>query len=246
VATVRAILFDFGGTLDQPVHWLDRFQKHYRACGIQIDREQLKDAFDYATKAAYQAAGTIRDWGLSETVCYLAGRQLEHLLQRAPQRTRKELAKLGEGGRGRLRDRISASFCEEASDGMVRSRKVLLQLKPHFRLGVVSNFYGNLDRVLDEAGMLELMDVTVDSSRVGIFKPDPRIFEKALQALGDSVKPAETAMVGDSPSKDCTPGRRAGLMTVLLCGAEGSPGGGEDSADYKIHALEELLKVPWL
>jgi putative hydrolase of the HAD superfamily len=246
VAIVRAILFDFGGTLDQPVHWLDRFLQHYRASGMDIDREQLDGAFDYATKAAYQAAETIREWGLGETVCYLVGRQLEHLLQRAPEPARKGLANMGEGGRGRLRDRIAASFCEEASDGMAHSREVLQQLKPRFRLGVVSNFYGNLDRVLDEAGMLELMDVTIDSSRVGVFKPDPRIFAKALQALGDSLEPAETAMVGDSPSKDCAPARRAGLTTVLLCGAAHEDDGGDDSADYKIHALEELLRVPWL
>ncbi len=65
--SIRAILFDFGGTLDQPVHWLDRFLALYRACDIEIDRDQLEPAFTAATKAAYCATATMRHVGLDET-----------------------------------------------------------------------------------------------------------------------------------------------------------------------------------
>ncbi len=131
---------------------------------------------------------------------------------------------------------------------MTRSGKILRALKPRFRLGVVSNFYGNLDRVLDEGGILDLMNVTVDSSTIGIFKPDPRIFEAALEALDCSTKPGEVVMVGDSPGKDCMPARRAGIKTIWLCNPPdriASPDL-EDFADCKINALEELLKLEWL
>src|SRR5271157_1229461 len=105
MVVVNALLFDFGGTLDQPMHWLDRFVSHYRAGGLELDRNQLDPAFDYATKFAYRATETIRQWGLTETVCFLVGMQLDHLSRTGPEGVREQLLKMGQGGRERLRDR---------------------------------------------------------------------------------------------------------------------------------------------
>jgi hypothetical protein len=41
MATITALLFDFGGTLDGPAHWLDRFLASYRNAGIDISRADL-------------------------------------------------------------------------------------------------------------------------------------------------------------------------------------------------------------
>lgn len=247
MTTLRALLFDFGGTLDQPIHWLDRFLAYYRACGLELDRAQLEPAYDCATKTAYGAVEAMRERGLSETVRFLVGLQLDHLSRFGPEHVREELTRVGQSGNERLRDRISAAFSEESFCGMARSREVLLVLSSRFRLGVVSNFYGNLDRVLAEARLSELMDVTVDSAKVGIFKPDPRIFGEALDALGFSAQPAQAAMVGDSPVKDCAPAHRAGLKTIWLCGPDRLSGDlAEGFADHKIHTIDELLKLECL
>ena len=50
-------------------------------------------------------------------------------------------------------------------------------------MGIVSNFYGNLDRILEEAKLDRLFAAVADSSRIGIFKPDAGIFEAALKKL---------------------------------------------------------------
>jgi putative hydrolase of the HAD superfamily len=246
--TVRAILFDFGGTLDQPVHWLDRFVAHYRAFGLSLNREELDPAFDRATEEAYRATEKMREMGLRETVDFLLERQLEQLGCLGPEHVRRRLEQLGTAGVERLRDRVGAAFAEESRCGMVRSRTLLQTLKPRFQLGVVSNFYGNLDRVLAEAGMLELMETTVDSSSVGLFKPDSRIFQSALASLEGSVEPSEVAMVGDSAEKDCAAARRAGLKAIWLCNQPDRVGSSEivsGFADHKIHALDELLQLEW-
>ena len=245
MATLRALLFDFGGTLDCPVHWLDRFLSHYRACGLEIERAELDPAFDRATAQAYRASGTIRKIGLRETVDFLLRAQIDYLSCLGPEHLGHRFQQMGSSGVAELRNRIGAAFAEESLGGMKRSRELMVALKRRFRLGVVSNFYGNLDRVLAEGGMLELMDVTVDSSSVGIFKPDPRIFAAALAGLGVPLRPDEVGMVGDSPDKDCEPARRAGMKAIWLCSPPDrvAPSNLADFADLKINALDELLKL---
>ncbi len=56
--------------------------------------------------------------------------------------------------------------------------------------------------------------VVADSSQLGIFKPEPGIFDHALKRLGSI--PSETAMVGDSLAKDCAPAHRLGITTIWL------------------------------
>ena len=63
------------------------------------------------------------------------------------------------------------------------ARRVLARLSRRHRLGVVSNFYGNLGAVCADAGLTALFDVIADSTAVGWTKPDPRIFRHALDAL---------------------------------------------------------------
>lgn len=51
------------------------------------------------------------------------------------------------------------------------------------RVGVVSNSEGRLAELLAEIGIADAFATIVDSGRVGIEKPDPRIFAHALAAL---------------------------------------------------------------
>jgi len=83
-----------------------------------------------------------------------------------------------------------------------------------FELAVVSNSEGTIEQMLIEVGLREFLDAVVDSAVVGITKPDPRIFQIALDRLG--VSPADAIMVGDSPSADIAGAHAAGLRAALL------------------------------
>lgn len=241
---MRAILFDFGGTLDYPRHWLDRFMTHYRAAGIILSRAELDRAFDSATRIAYHAGTSIRDYGLARLVRYLVRLQLDNLRRTESREARAALDSVATGDIEALADRISESFTRESIRGLDHSRRILAGLRGRFRIGVVSNFYGNLDRVLAEAGLDESVDAIADSCRLGIFKPDPGIFQAALANL--DVAPREAAMVGDSLSKDCLPAARLGLTTVWLkhqeAGGTDPPAG---KVDFTISALAELDDLKW-
>ena len=240
---LSALLLDFGGTLDGPLHWLDRFLGQYRAAGIEITREELDGAFEHATQAGYRAGRVIGRFGMVDLIRFLVGSQVEFLAHQGPQRLRARFGSSDAKGRHRTVEQIAAGFIGATREGLEANREILKALKRHFRIGVVSNFYGNLDRILKEAGMMKLIDSITDSSRVGIFKPQPGIFEAALRGLG--VPPAAAAMVGDSPDKDCVPAHRLGLTTVWYRASGSDDGRQCASADYTIASLGELKSIPW-
>ncbi|HVR60470.1 MAG TPA: HAD-IA family hydrolase [Polyangia bacterium] len=83
-----------------------------------------------------------------------------------------------------------------------------------FRLAVVSNSEGTVEAMLEAVGLRALLETVVDSAVVGVCKPDPRIFQIALDRLG--VAAADAVMVGDSPSADVAGARAVGARAVLL------------------------------
>ena len=244
----RAILFDFGGTLDHPHHWLDRFVRHYHAAGMRLTRAELDVAYSHATRTAYQAGEEVHRHSLSELVRYLVTHQFDHLHRHGPDSVREHLAGLGED-RHELADRIASGFAEESAAGLARSRGLLKELSHDFKLGVVSNFYGNLQVVLFEAGIRELIQVAIDSKHMRVFKPDERIFVAALKVL--DLPHSQVAMVGDSLHKDCAPARKLGMRSIWLRGPHAGPGehpqAGEAAAlaDHTIDTLDDLKEIKW-
>jgi putative hydrolase of the HAD superfamily len=237
---MRSLLFDFGGTLDGPLHWLDRFVKHYRICGIDIARSELEPAFDSATQAAYRQSARLQDCDLLVLVKYLVDFQLDFL-------TKDESSwKISETTQScaDLASRISASFVQESLRDLGRSHHLLLKLARDYTIGIVSNFYGNLRVVLASAGFADEVRIVADSGRLGIYKPDLQIYQQALSMLQS--KAHETVMIGDSLTKDCQPARELG-MTAIWFRAESSSIATRrtESADFAISSLEELPELLW-
>jgi putative hydrolase of the HAD superfamily len=81
-------------------------------------------------------------------------------------------------------------------------------------LAVVSNSDGSIESGLDELGLRSHFSAVFDSQLVGYEKPDPRIFEKALEVCG--ADPARTLHVGDLYAADVVGARKAGVHPLLL------------------------------
>jgi FMN phosphatase YigB (HAD superfamily) len=88
-------------------------------------------------------------------------------------------------------------------------------------LGVVSNADGLMAQRLRDLEILQVgpglgveVGCVIDSGDVGVMKPDPRIFELALTALGTAAEDAW--YVGDMPAFDVVGARRAGLRPFLM------------------------------
>jgi putative hydrolase of the HAD superfamily len=77
----------------------------------------------------------------------------------------------------------------------------------------------------------ELFDVVVDSSEVGMRKPNPAIYHHALALLG-GVPPAQAVFLDDSPG-NVEGARRAGLHAILV-----------EDPDAAVRQLDALLRSP--
>ncbi len=84
------------------------------------------------------------------------------------------------------------------------------------KTGIISNFQHapHVRKVLRRNGLLKILDAVVISGEVHAKKPDPRIFEYALERLG--TKPETTLFVGDDPERDIRGAASVGMRTRLF------------------------------
>jgi FMN phosphatase YigB (HAD superfamily) len=203
---IRAVLFDAGHTLlefDYALltaqlvargHVVDsaRVREAERRARIRLDREQAAQA----TRAKLGA-----------------GRYLQYLLSDLRITGEDDVAAITAWRRG---FNLPVGLCHQADAqaadalGHLRAAGVIT--------GVISNSNGSVAQALARAGLAPLLDFVIDSTVVGIAKPDPRVFALGLQAAG--VKPHEAVYVGDSYFVDVLGARGAGLGAVLF-----DPGG---------------------
>jgi putative hydrolase of the HAD superfamily len=115
---------------------------------------------------------------------------------------------------------------------------MLKALSERYRLGIVSNFYGNLEAVCDSAGLCSFFKVTVDSHCVGAEKPDPAIFQAALDKLGAT--PEETVLIGDSLRRDREGARRMGMRFIWVAARDARA---EQSGQQAVTDLRDLTKI---
>ena len=104
------------------------------------------------------------------------------------------------------------------------AKAVLAALKPHYKLGVVTNCSQRLGRIA--ADLLGVpFDVVITSEQAGFYKPDPAPYRMALDSLG--IAPANAVFVAGS-AYDLFGTERVGLATIWhnrigLTAPEGAP-----------------------
>jgi len=236
---IETLLFDFGGTLDADgVAWKERFHTLYRAEGLDIAADAFAPIFFAADDSLVGSLSSTA--GLSETITALAT-NLEAELTRRGAGT-EDTGTANEQNRGQ---RVASRFLFEASAAFTRNRPILEALKARYRLGIVSNFYGNLEAVCRSAAIAPLFGVMVDSQCVGAEKPDPAIFHVALDTL--HATPETTVFVGDSLRRDREGARRMGMRFIWIAPQNVQATETLASAEPPIHAtvtrLPELMKI---
>jgi len=112
------------------------------------------------------------------------------------------------------------------------------------RLGLVSNAFDPgwlLHRDLEQMGLSQRLDFSVFSSEVGVRKPHPAIFERALEAL--EVEPERALFVGDRLYEDVRGAAELGMTTVqaLWYRADEHPDGAEP--DHQAFTQLDVLNV---
>jgi HAD superfamily hydrolase (TIGR01549 family) len=200
-ADLVAILLDYGGTLDGDAqHWFDHFVRLYAEAGARIPYPDLKDAF-YAADTALARNADIQSFGLERMV-----------------RTHVDLQLRQHGSNDTtLAARLADAFIADTRAAWDRNRPLLQRLAQRFRLGVVSNSYGNMPPLLAEAALAPF-EVVLDSALVGLAKPDPALYTLAATRLG--LPTVAILHVGDSWERDVVPAHTVGMRTAWLARPE--------------------------
>ena len=220
---IRALLFDFGGTLDgNGIHWRDRTYRFLQEAYPEIDRETF-DRVDRASVDRLIDSGNGPRLSLRETMDVIATGIYEGL---------------GLDLEGK--DRYVDFFCEGAKESLDRNRCWLATLRDQYRLGVISNNFGNTQGWCDDYNLSPLLDIVVDSTVVGVSKPEAGIFHTALTGLG--VSSEEAIYTGDTYLDDVVGAKRAGMWAAWLVGEEDKECLDASLVDVQLTTLPELKR----
>ncbi len=200
---LKALMFDFGGTLafldyDLLAREFSREGRRLDALALEhaeyagreaIDRHLMSEGNSRATAAAYEHF--FRGWMAA------AGIPEEEFQECA--------AKFGAIHREATLWRVVRPGIFEALEAFKSAG---------YKLAVVSNAEGQVEADAKRFGLAPFFDVIIDSHVVGVAKPDPRIFQIALERLG--VGPDEAKFTGDIYSIDVEGARAAGIEARLI------------------------------
>ncbi len=122
----------------------------------------------------------------------------------------------------RLSKIYSETFYSAVRKGIVLLDGVLETLESlqsrGMKLGLISNTifprYEH-EKDLQDFGIRKYLDYRLYSSEIGIRKPKPEIFEKALRFFG--LPPEQTVYVGDRYLEDVTGPQKVGMNPILIC-----------------------------
>jgi putative hydrolase of the HAD superfamily len=226
----KALLFDFGGTLDTDgIHWSEKFFEVYNHFHIPVTKDNFREAFIYSERTIVNIIKP--DFGLRKTLNAQITYQLEYLQKKY------------------FLPEVFLSITNELTEYCYRSvienaeitKEILNQLSTEYLLVLISNFYGNVETVLEELSLKKYFTSIFDSAIVGIRKPDPKIYEIALNELG--VNPNDAVMIGDSYNNDIVPAKSIGCKTIWINNKGWNEQNGNNKADFIIRSFKELPEI---
>jgi putative hydrolase of the HAD superfamily len=224
---VRAVIFDAGNTLLRMNYGV--IADHLRTRGRAASPEEVEEA-ELRARVRLDRHLTPGAGSTESTVTH--GRYLRYLLEHLAITDDAEIDAIARWRRGY---NLPVGLWNRADpEALAAIRRV----REAGRVaGVISNSNGSVRSILEETGLAAHLDFIIDSSVVGVEKPDPRIFQLGLREAG--VAPAEAVYVGDLYSVDVLGARAAGLDGILL-----DPGGFWAPRDCRLaRGLDEAVRL---
>lgn len=229
---IRGIIFDYGGTIDsRGDHWSHVIRRAYReACVPETGDEAFRDAYVYAERELARVRHILPHHTFGDLLLIKMRIELQHLADNgvlpadAAQRWVEPVATLCDA---------YARACVE------HARPVLEELHKRYPMVLVSNFYGNVESVLEAYDLRRYFGAIIESAVVGVRKPDPKIFGLGVEALG--LDAGQVLVIGDSLRKDILPAESIGCRTLWIKGRGWTAE--EDAATHPntISDLNEIL-----
>lgn len=234
MSSIKGIIFDYGGTIDTDgIHWGELIWSEYQAAGVDIDRQTYRDAYVHGERSLAKNPIIEPTDTFHTLLCKKMKLHFEYLRDAMPG---KDFSKEKE-------EEVAQRCYGRVLATLERTRAIVKELATHYPIVLVTNFYGNMPVVLKEFALDGIFKEIVESSVVGLRKPDPALFAIGVKSLG--FKPDEIVVIGDSYSKDIYPASSLGCRTIWIkkiCWAEEAvtPGYGPTET---VDALEKVPQI---
>ncbi|MBN1765504.1 MAG: HAD family hydrolase [Sedimentisphaerales bacterium] len=199
---IKAIIFDFGGTLDGD--GIDWFTRIYQGILEQLPDLEL-ETFEIHARTAADSLDLLED---------IRRLTLDQTATRLCRNIHTELKNADAKYNDLDPQRVSNEFIANAHQCLKRNRNVLRLLQDEYRLGCISNNWGNTAGWCRQFQLDELFQTIIDSTVLGVTKPDTDIFLAALNEL--QLPPDQCAYVGDSYNADVIGAYNAGLTPIWV------------------------------
>ena len=207
---LQGVIFDYGGTIDtNSRHWAEVLWEKYLEVGVPVEKDEFREAYVHGERTLAKVRLVLPEHDFHEVLRIKTRIQIEYLV---------ENGKLN--GTDASEKGYAAKIADLCYDYVLkvleRTRPVVKTLSEHYKLVLVSNFYGNIQTILEDFGLASYFSDVVESSVVGVRKPDPAIYQLGVDAMGF---PADKVLVvGDSFSKDVVPAKKVGCKVAWLKG----------------------------
>ncbi|NIJ53148.1 HAD family hydrolase [Dyadobacter arcticus] len=200
---IKGILLDYGGTIDtNGLHWANVLWESYQRNKVNADRETFAKAYTFGEKALAMNP-IVKPHHVFYDVLFLKVEQQFNFLKEKGFEVDDAAIE------------TIAGECNDFAHTTVKNATLALaQLAANYPIVMVSNFYGNIQNVLQDFGIGSYFQAVVESAVVGVRKPDPQIYQLGIDILGFA--PAECVVVGDSYSKDINPAKQLGCKAIWL------------------------------
>ncbi len=233
------ILFDLGSTLiyfdgDMPAVMVAAIAKataYLRSLGYALDERSFPQAYYDLIQEYYQR----RD---EEYIEYTTDYVLREVLRNYSYPTPP-----AEHIRQALKVMYSVTQAYWHVEGDAAQTLSVLRASGH-HLGLLSNAADDADvhTLVDKANLREYFDFILTSAKVGVRKPNPRIFQAALEQW--EAQPGQVVMVGDTVAADVVGAKQMGMASIWITRRGDTPenhqAARKTAPDATIYALDEL------
>lgn len=205
---IKGIIFDYGGTLDtNSRHWSEVLWSKYEEYHVPVGKADFREAYVYGERTLARIPLVKPEDNFHDVLRMKTKLQMEYLIEQG----KLELTDAME-----YAVKIADSCYQYVLNVLEKTRPVVQSLSRKYKLVLVSNFYGNIRSVLKDFELDDFFSDVIESSVVGVRKPDPAIYRLGVEAL--KLPTENVLVVGDSFSKDMVPAKTVGCKVAWLKG----------------------------
>lgn len=218
IPDVCCVFFDLGNTLISEEKAIkDRIQQMVRVfaeLGMQVSVETIERAFEEAS---------------AEFAPRLIARAVEKIVTNTHDRD-LVLQKV--------------KYRKELEEPYPEAYELLSKLTPRYRIGVIANQSGGTEARLESYGLAPFISLCLSSAEVGLEKPDPGIFQLALERA--QCEPHQAVMIGDRIDHDIRPAKSLGWKTIRVLQGFAKvqmPRNPAEEPDFTVGNLKEIMVI---